>query len=145
MTGLEAIAGWPGGRRSAGWLAADGRKETAGDLDEPYRLASVTKLLSTMAVLVAVEEGSVELDEPAGQHFVALGEPAVPALVSLLDDTTRLEYGGSKEATVGNSYAYRVKDFAAFYLSRIRNLPFDVVQDPAARDKAIDALRQALT
>lgn len=66
MNGLESIAGWPGGRRSAGWLAADGRHAEAGDLDGPYRLASVTKLLSTMAVLVAVEEGSVDLDEPAG-------------------------------------------------------------------------------
>lgn len=64
--GLGSIAGWPGGRRSAGWLAADGRRAEAGDLDGPYRLASVTKLLSTMAVLVAVEEGTVDLDEPAG-------------------------------------------------------------------------------
>lgn len=65
-TGLEGIGAFPGGRRSAGWLAADGRHAEAGDLDGPYRLASVTKLLSTMAVLVAVEEGSVELDEAAG-------------------------------------------------------------------------------
>ncbi len=35
-------------------------------VDRTFRLASVTKLLSTMAVLVAVEEGTVELDEPAG-------------------------------------------------------------------------------
>lgn len=65
-TGLEAIAGWPGGRRSAGWRTADGRQCEAGDLNGAYRLASVTKVLSAMAVLVAVEEGSVELDEPAG-------------------------------------------------------------------------------
>lgn len=66
MTGLGAIAAWPGGRRSAGWRTADGRHAEAGDQDGPYRLASVTKVLSTLAVLVAVEEGSVELDEPAG-------------------------------------------------------------------------------
>jgi CubicO group peptidase (beta-lactamase class C family) len=66
VTPLDAIAHWPGGRRSAGWRAADGTHEVAGDLDGPYRLASVTKLLSTLGVLVAVEDGSVELDEPAG-------------------------------------------------------------------------------
>jgi CubicO group peptidase (beta-lactamase class C family) len=66
VTGLEGIGAWPGGRRSAGWLAADGRRAEAGDLDGPYRLASVTKLLSTMAVLVAVEDGSIDLDEAAG-------------------------------------------------------------------------------
>jgi CubicO group peptidase (beta-lactamase class C family) len=66
LDGLEGIADWPGGRRSAGWLTADGREATAGDLDGPYRLASVTKLLSTMAILVAVEDGTVDLDEPAG-------------------------------------------------------------------------------
>jgi CubicO group peptidase (beta-lactamase class C family) len=66
VSALDGIAGWPGGRRCAGWLAADGRREVAGDLDEPYALASVTKVLSTLGVLVAVEEGSLELDEPAG-------------------------------------------------------------------------------
>jgi CubicO group peptidase (beta-lactamase class C family) len=63
---LDGIRAWPGGRRAAGWTTAAGGREVAGDLDGPYRLASVTKLLTAMAVLVAVEEGSVELDEPAG-------------------------------------------------------------------------------
>lgn len=36
-----------------------------GDLERTFPLASVTKLLTTMAVLVAVEEGSIDLDEPA--------------------------------------------------------------------------------
>lgn len=37
-----------------------------GDESRRFALASVTKLLSAMAVLVAVEEGTVDLDEPAG-------------------------------------------------------------------------------
>ncbi len=37
-----------------------------GDTDHEFRWASVTKLLTASAVLVAVEEGIVELDEPAG-------------------------------------------------------------------------------
>lgn len=37
-----------------------------GPQDRPFRLASVTKLLTCYAVLLAVQEGAVELDEPAG-------------------------------------------------------------------------------
>ncbi|MGH3995609.1 MAG: serine hydrolase domain-containing protein, partial [Pseudonocardiaceae bacterium] len=37
-----------------------------GPQDRPFRLASVTKLLSAYAVLLAVEEGAVEWDRPAG-------------------------------------------------------------------------------
>jgi CubicO group peptidase (beta-lactamase class C family) len=39
---------------------------TAGEQDRPFRLASVTKLLTAYATLVAVEEGAVEWDTPAG-------------------------------------------------------------------------------
>ena len=64
--GLESVAQWPPGPRAAGWLAADGRRATTGDVEVVYRLASVTKLLSATAVLVAVQEGVLDLDEPAG-------------------------------------------------------------------------------
>jgi CubicO group peptidase (beta-lactamase class C family) len=64
-TGLETQAGWPQ-PSAAGWVSGDGRRAVAGEHDRAFRLASVTKLLSTMALLVAVEEGTVELDEPAG-------------------------------------------------------------------------------
>jgi CubicO group peptidase (beta-lactamase class C family) len=40
--------------------------ETRGPRDAELRWASVTKLLTGLAVLVAVEEGTVDLDEPAG-------------------------------------------------------------------------------
>ena len=39
---------------------------TRGDVDRRFRLASVTKLLTTTAVLVAIEEEAVTLDQPAG-------------------------------------------------------------------------------
>ncbi len=63
--GLEAIAGWPGAHRAAGWRG-DGRAATAGDADRPFALASVTKLLTAAAVLVASQEEILALDEPAG-------------------------------------------------------------------------------
>lgn len=64
--GLDGLARWPGTHRAAGWLRADGTKAAAGDAGWPFPLASVTKLLTATAVLVAVQEEIVDLDEPAG-------------------------------------------------------------------------------
>ncbi|MFM8827610.1 MAG: serine hydrolase domain-containing protein, partial [Actinomycetota bacterium] len=43
-----------------------------GDADRPQRIASVSKPLAAWAVLVAVEEGSVSLDDPVGQEGCTL-------------------------------------------------------------------------
>jgi hypothetical protein len=85
-----------------------------------------------------------DLDGAAGQHFVALGDAAVPKLTELLDNTTSVRYGGSSEATYGNSYQYRVKDLAAFYLSKIRGIAYTVHESPQERDAEIEKLRAKL-
>ena len=82
-----------------------------------------------------------ELDGLAGQHFVALGEAAIAELVKLLNDETGMIYSGSKDATFGNSYRYRVKDLAAFYISKTRGIPYDVHLEPKARDREIRKLQ----
>ena len=64
---LRLVEGWDVPHSSVAFVAADGHVvDTVGDVDRPFRLASVTKLLTALAVLVAVEEGTVDLDEPAG-------------------------------------------------------------------------------
>lgn len=65
-TGLEGIEHWPGQHRAAGWVSRDARSEVAGEVDHVFVLASVTKVLTAVAVLVAVEEETLALDEPAG-------------------------------------------------------------------------------
>lgn len=85
-----------------------------------------------------------ELGDQAGKHFVQLGELAVPALIAMLDNKRPVLYSGSKEATVGNSYNYRVKDFAAFYISQIRHLPYVVHEQQQTRDAEIEKLRSSL-
>jgi hypothetical protein len=63
---LEQIDGWGAHHASAGAATADRVLATHGDERHGFRWASVTKLLTASAVLVAAEEGIVELDEPAG-------------------------------------------------------------------------------
>jgi CubicO group peptidase (beta-lactamase class C family) len=63
---LASLATWPGTHRAAGWRSVRGARGVAGAVDRPFPLASVTKLLTATAVLVAVQEEVVALDEPAG-------------------------------------------------------------------------------
>ena len=63
---LRAIDGWNAGSAAAGVTRADGVVATHGAQDVELPWASVTKLLTGLALLVAVEEGTVDFDEPAG-------------------------------------------------------------------------------
>ncbi len=63
---LEQAARWPAGRVAIGVVAASATLETYGDIHETLPWASVTKLLTALTVLMAVEEEIVTLDEPAG-------------------------------------------------------------------------------
>jgi hypothetical protein len=85
------------------------------------------------------DEGTV------GIVFLKIGEKAIPSLSKLLDDErANLKYEGSKEATVGNGYGYRIKDFAAYYIGRILGHPLKYYPDPADRDEQINALKKEL-
>ncbi|MET9804651.1 serine hydrolase domain-containing protein [Streptomyces sp. NPDC006368] len=67
MQSLAMIENWPVPTAAAAVVRADGTLAGAhGPTDRPFPLASVTKPLAAYAVLVAYEEGAVELDEPAG-------------------------------------------------------------------------------
>ncbi|WP_107654988.1 serine hydrolase domain-containing protein [Nocardia suismassiliense] len=66
MRSLEQIKDWPVRHAAAAVVTADGAAASAGEVDRVFPLASVTKPLVAYAVLVAVEEGAVELDQPAG-------------------------------------------------------------------------------
>jgi CubicO group peptidase (beta-lactamase class C family) len=67
MQSLALVDQWPVGDVAAAVVRKDGSVlGTRGDQAKVFPLASVTKLLTAYAVLIAVEEGAVELDEPAG-------------------------------------------------------------------------------
>ena len=67
MDSLLMIDKWPVPTAAAAVVLRDGTLAGArGPQQHAFPLASVTKPLSAFAVLVAVEEGAVELDQPAG-------------------------------------------------------------------------------
>jgi CubicO group peptidase (beta-lactamase class C family) len=63
---LRAIEDWNAGLAAAGVARAEEVLATHGPRDVELGWASVTKLLTGLALLVALEEGTVDLDEPAG-------------------------------------------------------------------------------
>jgi CubicO group peptidase (beta-lactamase class C family) len=60
------VASWPADTIWAGVTDADGTLGRAGYPERITRIASVSKLLVGFAALVALEEGTIELDEPVG-------------------------------------------------------------------------------
>ncbi|MGO4751527.1 serine hydrolase domain-containing protein [Streptomyces sp. 2MCAF27] len=67
MESLQLIENWPVPTAAAAVVRADGTVAGSyGPAGHRFPLASVTKPLAAYAALVAVEEGAVELDEPAG-------------------------------------------------------------------------------
>jgi CubicO group peptidase (beta-lactamase class C family) len=62
---LAAVAQWPVGHVAVGARGPDGSTAVAGLHDRPFPLASVSKVLTAVTVLIAAEEGSLDLDEPA--------------------------------------------------------------------------------
>ncbi|MCK1796090.1 beta-lactamase family protein [Streptomyces sp. XM4193] len=92
MDSLRRIDSWPVTTAAAAVVRSSGEVVgTHGPTDHRFTLASVTKPLAAYAVLVGVEEGAVELDEPAGpegstvRHLLAhasglaVDEPTVKA------------------------------------------------------------------
>ena len=92
MDALRAIDSWGARTAAAGVVRAGGDLGVHGPRGDVLRWASVTKLLTGLATLVAVEEGTVDLDEPAGpegstlRHLLAhasgLGPEEGPALAA---------------------------------------------------------------
>lgn len=66
MAALDALDDWPVSAAAAAAIGPDGVLATHGDTERVFTLASVTKPLAARAAQVAIEEGVVELDTPAG-------------------------------------------------------------------------------
>ena len=63
---LAAIVGWEAPHAAAAVLGRTGVLASHGDLDRPFEVASVTKLVAAYALHVAIEEGAMTSSDPAG-------------------------------------------------------------------------------
>jgi len=87
---LGQIDSWGADTAAAGVVRDGEVVDTHGPRDAVVRWASVTKLVTVMAVLIAAEEGTVDLDDPAGpegstlRHLLshASGLPFQPGMPS---------------------------------------------------------------
>ncbi|MHA6626715.1 serine hydrolase domain-containing protein [Pseudonocardia sichuanensis] len=96
---VGAVLDWPVGHAAAAVVGPEGVRATAGETERPFRLASVTKPLAAYAVLVAVEEGAVEWDTPAG--------PEGATVRHLAAHTSGLSFSdGAVQATPGTRRIY---------------------------------------
>jgi CubicO group peptidase (beta-lactamase class C family) len=117
---LAAIDSWPVDHAAAGVVRADGIVATHGDTARLYRWASITKLLTALAVLVAAEEGVLDLDEPAG--------PEGSTVRHLLAHASGLpfESSGASIGRVGARRIYSNEGFEALarHLEQAAEMPF---------------------
>jgi CubicO group peptidase (beta-lactamase class C family) len=116
---LRAVDGWGAGVAAAGVVRADGVVATHGPRDEELPWASVTKLLTGLAVLVALEEGTVDLDEPAG--------PPGATLRHLLAHASGLPIDGQRPVTEPGRrriYSNTGIELAADLLAKRAEMPF---------------------
>lgn len=94
MTALEVISGWPVRNAAAAVVGRSGVLATHGDTTRSFRLASVTKPLVARAIQVAVEEGALVWDTPAGPEGSTVRHLMSHASgLAMLDDRVLAEPG----------------------------------------------------
>jgi CubicO group peptidase (beta-lactamase class C family) len=85
---LRQVDEWPAENVAAGVVSDGEVVATQGEADRTFRWASVTKPATALAVLIAAEEGTVDLDEPAG--------PPGSTVRHLLAHTSGLPFEGTE-------------------------------------------------
>ncbi|MGW1378948.1 serine hydrolase domain-containing protein [Streptomyces sp. NPDC002446] len=120
MQSLRMIENWPVPTAAAAVVRADGAVAgSCGPLEQRFPLASVTKPLAAYAALLAVEEGAIELDEPAG--------PEGSTVRHLLAHTSGLAFDEQRTmAEPGTRRIYSNAGFEALgdHIAKATDIPF---------------------
>ena len=123
MSALEKIAQWPADNVAGALLAPTG-VETIGDTAREYDIKSVTKPVVAMGIMLAVEEGAVELDQPAG--------PEGSTLRHLLSHASGVDFDSRQaKRPVGDRRIYSSAgyEWAAEIVSEAAGMPFEEYLD----------------
>jgi CubicO group peptidase (beta-lactamase class C family) len=131
LEALTQVEGWPCRRVAVGVVGAV-ETATHGDVEGEFAWASVTKLASAVAVLVAAEEGIVDLDEAAGppgstlRHLLAhaSGLP-FEAGSPIARPGTRRIYSNHGFQVLGDCVAERAEMSFAEYYRHVWDRPLD--------------------
>ena len=113
---------WSGRRRRGSWPLVNQQRRTGGGfgpIDEAFGWASVTKLLVSIASLVALEEGTVSLQDPVG--------PVGSTLAHVLSHASGLPFeGGTPIAPPATRRIYSNTgiELAAAHLETAAGMPF---------------------
>jgi CubicO group peptidase (beta-lactamase class C family) len=148
---LETIATWDVPNAAAVVVDSSGVIAQFGDLGRRYRIASISKVLVGYAAMIAVEEGTLSLDQPAGpegstiRHLLAhasgypfFGELPLAALATrrIYSNTGFDEFGRAFGESVGMSIteylADGIFDPLAMTSSALEGSPAKDVWSPAS-------------
>jgi len=126
---LRAIDSWDAGTAAAGVVRADGSVATHGPRDVALPWASVTKLLAGLTFLVALEEGTLDLDAPAGPPGSTLRHLLAHASGLPLDGAEPIAEPGRRRI-----YSNTGIELAADLLAEAAEMPFaDYFSDAVAQ------------
>jgi CubicO group peptidase (beta-lactamase class C family) len=119
LRALRQIEEWGAENAAAGVLKRDGVVAWHGDEGHEFRWASVTKPVTALAVMIAVEEGVVDLDEAAG--------PPGSTVRHLLAHASGLPFDGTTpiaEPGVRRIYSNSGFEVLAVHLESRAEMPF---------------------
>jgi CubicO group peptidase (beta-lactamase class C family) len=123
---LEQTDSWPAETVSVGVLASGDVVASRGPPEQVFPWASVTKPATALSALVAVEEGIVDLDEPAG--------PPGSTVRHLLAHASGLPFGGGEPISPPGRrriYSNTGFDVLAEHLASRAAMPFAQYLDAA--------------
>lgn len=131
---LGSVAGW-GFTACAGWMTAGlsgvSVRDVTGPVERPFSWASVTKLITALAVWVAVEEGTVSWEDPAGPEGSTLRHLLAHASGLAPDRDAVLAPPGRRRI-----YSNQGFEVAAAHLATAAGMPFATY----AREAVLDPL-----
>jgi len=117
---LAGVSGWPTVATAGVACRQKGVVVTTGPVERPFPWASVTKVLTALAVWVAVEEGTVGWDDPAGPPGATLAHLLSHASGLAADDDTQMARPGTRRI-----YSNRGIEVAAAHLSDRAGMTFE--------------------
>jgi CubicO group peptidase (beta-lactamase class C family) len=114
---LRQVDGWPSAHVAVAVIGSAAAEH--GEVDRVFAWASVTKLATAVAVLVACEEGIVDLDEPAGPPGATLRHLLAHASGLPLDGDAPLAAPGAKRIYSNTGF-----ELAAALVGERAEMPF---------------------